>query len=249
MIRPSTDFDLWDESLRKALSVADLADFDRLWEVRAEAVEEPNRDRGGRSGVVRLDLPGLPGLYLKRQENFLTRNRRPPFARIPTVQREHEALRLLAREGLEAARPVYLGRRGPRAILMTEELVAEGDLAAILSGLGARARLDLARALGRELARFHALGLRHGALYPKHLLVLGRAPWRIGFIDLEKCRRRFPLERFALHDLDGLNRRSAAFGRGARFAFLEAYLGGRGPRFRRWWRRLAERARRRGMKG
>jgi len=47
-----------------------LADFQSLWEVQLDAVDEPNTGRGGWSSVFRLELEGS-GFYLKRQSNYL----------------------------------------------------------------------------------------------------------------------------------------------------------------------------------
>jgi hypothetical protein len=49
-----------------------LADFDALWNLQLDAVDEPNTSRGGWSSVFRMDLEGQ-GFYLKRQSNYLTR--------------------------------------------------------------------------------------------------------------------------------------------------------------------------------
>ena len=48
-----------------------LADYDALWALQLEAVDEPNTERGGWSSVYRLDL-GEAAYYLKRQSNHLT---------------------------------------------------------------------------------------------------------------------------------------------------------------------------------
>ncbi len=241
--------DRWSASPPAALVRAGLDGFEVLWDLDLPLIEAPNEERGGRSGVALLDLGADARYFLKRQEGHLTRSTRPPFRRIPTVEREWAALRRLAAAGIPAARPLFFGRRGGRAILLTEELRALGPLDAVAAGLGGRARLEIARALGSAVAGFHDLGLRHGALYPKHLLVTAIDPPAFGFIDLEKSRPAFPLERYRRHDLDALNRRSAAFGSGERLAFLRAYCRGREERLPRLWRALAARARARGMRG
>jgi hypothetical protein len=80
-----------------------LADFDRLWDLQAEWFEEPNRRRGGWSGVCRLELRGegeqVVPVFLKRQENHRARTLRHPFKGIPTVRRELQNLLCFQAEG------------------------------------------------------------------------------------------------------------------------------------------------------
>jgi len=63
-----------------------LDDFEALWALQLEAVDEPNTGRGGWSSVFRLELEGK-GYYLKRQSDYLTRTLHRPFGE-PTFARE-----------------------------------------------------------------------------------------------------------------------------------------------------------------
>ena len=63
-----------------------LADFDALWNLQLDAVDEPNTRRGGWSSVFRMDLDGQ-GFYLKRQSNYLTRTLHSPLGE-PSFARE-----------------------------------------------------------------------------------------------------------------------------------------------------------------
>jgi hypothetical protein len=63
-----------------------LADFDALWNLQLDAVDEPNTSRGGWSSVFRMDLEGQ-GFYLKRQSNYLTRTLHSPLGE-PSFARE-----------------------------------------------------------------------------------------------------------------------------------------------------------------
>lgn len=63
-----------------------LNDFEALWALQLDAVDEPNTGRGGWSSVFRLELEGK-GFYLKRQSNYLTRTLHRPFGE-PTFARE-----------------------------------------------------------------------------------------------------------------------------------------------------------------
>ena len=73
-------------SERPLLERHGLADFESLWEVQLEAVDEPNTGRGGWSSVFRMELEGS-GFYLKRQSNYLTRTLHHPFGE-PSFSRE-----------------------------------------------------------------------------------------------------------------------------------------------------------------
>ena len=55
-----------------------LNDFEALWALQLDAVDEPNTGRGGWSSVYRLELEGK-GYYLKRQSDYLTRTLHRPF--------------------------------------------------------------------------------------------------------------------------------------------------------------------------
>lgn len=55
-----------------------LNDFEALWALQLDAVDEPNTGRGGWSQVFRMELEGK-GYYLKRQANYLTRTLHRPF--------------------------------------------------------------------------------------------------------------------------------------------------------------------------
>ena len=63
-----------------------LDNFEALWALQLDAVDEPNTGRGGWSSVFRLELEGK-GYYLKRQSDYLTRTLHRPFGE-PTFARE-----------------------------------------------------------------------------------------------------------------------------------------------------------------
>lgn len=106
-----------------------LGSFDALWELRLPYVDEPNRNRGGWSGVSRLELTDTDGqpalLYLKRQRNYLSRSLRHPFGE-PTCAREFRAIQGFRRLGVATVEPVYFDQRSVRgerrALLVTRAL-------------------------------------------------------------------------------------------------------------------------------
>jgi len=66
--------------------------FEYFWRQQGEWVEEPNRRRGGESGVQRVMGPTGRLLYSKRQTGHIYRSWLHPFGR-PTVLRERDALK------------------------------------------------------------------------------------------------------------------------------------------------------------
>ena len=111
-----------------------LADFDALWNLQLDAVDEPNTSRGGWSTVFRMDLEGQ-GFYLKRQSNYLTRTLHSPLGE-PSFAREFRNIQRYQQLGIPALEAVFFGERKVagerRAILMTRALDGWNDLDSLL---------------------------------------------------------------------------------------------------------------------
>ena len=84
-----------------------LADFQSLWDVQLDAVDEPNTGRGGWSSVFRLELEGS-GFYLKRQSNYLTHTLHHPFGE-PSFSREFRNISRYQKLGIPALQAVFFG--------------------------------------------------------------------------------------------------------------------------------------------
>jgi tRNA A-37 threonylcarbamoyl transferase component Bud32 len=223
------------------MSDTPLPETQALWEWPGVPVEAPNTGRGGRSEVLRIELPGALG-YLKRQRGHTTRSWRAPLRGEPTLAREVRMLRAAARAGVGTpALLTFATGPGRGALLLTVALEGYAPPDAALSAMARRAQL---RAAARALARLHGGWLQHGALYPKHLL-LGLAPdgYDVRILDFEKARRR-PPPLAARRDLDSLNRHAHGYSRTDRLRFLLAYRGEARLSWggRRLWRALARRA-------
>ena len=231
---------------RELLERHGLADFDALWALKLEAVDEPNTERGGWSSVYRLDL-GESAFYLKRQSNHLTRSLRCPLGE-PTFAREFRTIqrfRRLAIPALQAA--FFAGRRLPgerRAILLTRALDGWHDLEHWLQGWashGETERAAILQACGVLARRLHRAGQMHGCLYPKHIFL---KPTADGFdaqlIDLEKTRPLLFGQRDRIKDLEPLLRRAGAWSEAETRLFLRTYLGAEGD-LDGWWQRLGRR--------
>ncbi|CAM2816863.1 MULTISPECIES: lipopolysaccharide kinase InaA family protein [Pseudomonas] len=197
--------------------------FDYFWQQQGEWVEEPNRRRGGESGVQRVI--GTQGrlLYSKRQTGHTYRSWLHPFGR-PTVLRERDALRGLRLLDVGVPELVFCGARRDRdqqwtALLVTAALEGFTDIDSWYAAGGREQCGELAHErlldeLAQTLARMHKGRWQHGCLYSKHIFVrvsgAGEgATVDVALLDLEKCRQRLTARRAAAHDMQQLRRHSS----------------------------------------
>ena len=207
-----------------------LADFDALWAVQLEAVDEPNTSGGGWSSVFRMDLEGR-GFYLKRQSNYLTRTLHSPLGE-PTFAREFRNIQRYQQMGIPALEAVFFGERKVagerRAVLMTRALDGWNDLDSLLEQwpqLTAAQQQAILRECGQLARRLHAARQVHGCFYPKHIfLQADGAGYRAQLIDLEKTRPLLLGQRDRVKDIEPLLRRAHAWGEAEVRALLAAYL-------------------------
>ncbi|WP_137971078.1 lipopolysaccharide kinase InaA family protein [Pseudomonas sp. F(2018)] len=199
-------------------AVATTDKFEHWWQQQGEWVEEPNRRRGGESGVQRLRDAQGHLLYVKRQVGHLCRSLSHPFGR-PTVLRERDALLGLSRLGVRVPRLIYCDAsyqegQGWRGLLISEALDGFSDIDSWYAA-GGRERAGeqhdvLLQQIGATLARMHLGRWQHGCLYAKHVFVKVTAEGvEVALLDLEKSRRRLSRKRAALHDLKQLRRHSS----------------------------------------
>ncbi|WNW13074.1 lipopolysaccharide kinase InaA family protein [Pseudomonas sp. DTU_2021_1001937_2_SI_NGA_ILE_001] len=207
-----------------------LADFEALWALDLDAVDEPNTGRGGWSSVYRLELEGQ-GFYLKRQANYLTYTLHRPFGE-PSFSREFRNISRYRTLGIPALQAVFYGERKVngerRAILMTRALDGWTDLDALLlrwSELAEAARLAILQACGQLARTLHGAGQIHGCFYPKHIFLQAQGEgYAAQLIDLEKTRPALFGQRDLTKDLEPLFRRAPLWGEAERREFLAAYL-------------------------
>ncbi|WP_443190645.1 lipopolysaccharide kinase InaA family protein [Pseudomonas indica] len=236
------------EEDRARLRANGLDDFDALWQLRLEAVDTPNTERGGWSSVFRLELDGA-AYYLKRQCNHLTRSLAHPFGE-PTFAREFRNIRRYRELGIPALQAAFFGmRRVPgeqRAILLTRALDDWRDLDSWLSTwptLDAERRVAILHACGGLAKRLHEAGQMHGCFYPKHIFLREHdGAFDACLIDLEKTRPVLFGQRDRVKDLEPLVRRSNAWSEADVREFLTAYLPDR-QAVEGWSQRLSKRQR------
>jgi len=222
--------DFIEESDRPLLERSGLSDFDALWAVQLEAVDEPNIERGGWSSVFRLELNGA-AFYLKRQSNHLTRSLTHPFGE-PTFAREFRSIRRYAQLGVPALQASFFGQRKVggerRAVLLTRALDGWMDLDGWLAQwpqLAESQRQSILRATGKLARALHRAGQMHGCFYPKHIFLRELSgQWQACLIDLEKTRPLLLGQRDRIRDLEPLVRRAACIGDDGVRSLLSTYL-------------------------
>lgn len=202
------------------LSIASNAphpSFEDWWQLQGEWVEEPNRRRGGESGVQRLQEQDATW-YAKRQIGHIYRSPLHPWGR-PTVLRERRALLALNTLGVTVPQLIYCGverdpQQGWRGLLVTAALEGYENIEIWYSNGGRQAcgeaqHVLLLQEIGATLARMHLGRWQHGCLYAKHIFVRcdGERP-QVALLDLEKSRQRLSRVRAARHDLRQLRRHS-----------------------------------------
>lgn len=218
---------------------AGFGDFETLWALPGEPVDQPNRRGAGFSVVSRHDLVGRDGqarvFYLKRQQDYFARGRLG--RRRLLLCREYRRLRLFARRGVccpqVAALAVSPGREPVRGVLVTSALAEHVALDRLLDEFGNSLSDAIVEEVARFLRRMHRRRLFHGNLYPKHIHVrIGPAAGRavvdpVAVIDLEDALW-VPWRRYAaVRDLEKLNRYAPALSEFRRLRFVLRYLGER----------------------
>ena len=237
-----------------------LHDFDTLWKLDIGWFEEPNQRRGGWSGVSRLevDLPDgtRTAVFIKRQQNHITRTWRYPLRGITTFRREFENLQWLQDVGVPTLDVLYFAERrvdgDRRAILVSRELTGYASFEDCMQYWQQHGFPDkpVWRALIRKLAaiarRMHGHHIQQNCFLPKHVFIGGiDGDMDIRLIDFEKAKRSITVERAMLRDLDTFNRRSPGLRTTDRLRFLLAYFGRErvDARVRSTWDKLVARMR------
>ena len=252
--------DYLNEHWRAILAHNGLADFDSLWELKAQWFEEPNHRRGGWSGVSRCELKrpdgGTCAIFLKRQENHKARLWNHPVRGAPTFLREFQHVIRYRANGIASLEPIYFAMRkvgkDHRAILITEELtgftsVEDQVQRWLKEGAPPRpVRLRILAAVATLLRDMHAHGIQHNCFFPKHVFTRtnedGSVDARV--IDLEKSRWRPSRTLCAMRDLYTLNHHSQCWSRSDRLWFFKEYLNIKHlTTYAKWlWRRIENRS-------
>jgi len=225
-----------------------LGDFESLWNLQAQWVEEPNVRRGGWSGVVKRIIQNDDGtgteIYIKRQEGHISKTLSHPCEGILTLKKEYTNIQCLKSLAIPTLDPLYFGYSGNKAVLATFGLCDHTSLDHIHPVELTRAqRRKLLSCIAGIVKNMHIHRLQHNCLFPKHIFVkLDADDWDVRIIDLEKTKRTF-LQRSATHrDLSTLYRHAdSRWSKSDRVFFFRQYCEEQAlsPGSKKIWRKIA----------
>jgi tRNA A-37 threonylcarbamoyl transferase component Bud32 len=222
------------------LNANGLNDFESLWEIHLEKVDEPNIGRGGWSQAFVWSLSAPNGIdrkiVVKRQQNYTSRTPAHPLKGIPTLRKEYRNIKRCHQLGIPTVNIVYYGFRntgdGLRAILITEYLggyIDANQLAYQWYECGITSlshRIFVIQEVASVIRKLHCNGLQHGHLQPKHILIkMDNSKVSVRLLDLENLRSNLIWNRHRVVDLSTLNRRIRFWSNSDKLRFLRAYLG------------------------
>ncbi len=212
-----------------------LGSFDDFWSLTTPWFEEPNFRRGGWSGVttVPVQIDNQPRiLFVKRQENHITRTWRHPIKGIATFEKEFHNLQRFHQHGIPTLNLAYFASRqqnkNRQAVLVTEAL--EGylpldDHKLNYLRLPIKQRKNLLSKIADVTRLMHQQHLQHNCFYPKHIFVKKEAEtWSVKVIDLEKTKQTLTQRAATIRDLSTLSRHSPDTSLRDQLYFLKNYL-------------------------
>ncbi len=223
---------------KEVLELNKLDNFDSLWCLDVGWFEEPNKRRGGWSGVSKISLETengeSVGVFLKRQENHDTKVWTNPVKGIPTFYKEFKNIIRFVARGIPTVEPVYFAYRYEKgisqAILMTKALDGFESLDSVVYArhgelMGNKVQRErLMEAVAEGMRKMHKHHFQHRCLYGKHIFVrLSNGDWEVKFIDLEKLKRTFFRRKAMMGDLYTLPRRILGWKRSDKLKFLKIY--------------------------
>lgn len=226
---------------RDILVFNNLDTHEKIWALEADWFEEPNYCRGGWSGVsrieVKLPLGGKVGVFLKRQEDHVTRTMFHPMKGLPTFVREFDVIQTFEALGVPSLNLIYFEQwkceGHQRACIMTEELGGYISLSSDEYKMGAKflsspkQKNTLFEKLAALMQAMHKNNFQHGCFYPKHVFVKQELNGGIDLrvIDLEKVTKLVTRKRAIFRDLDTLIRHSNGWSDDDKLEFFKVYQG------------------------
>lgn len=204
--------------------------FEELWRNNAPWFETPNVRRGGWSGVVKCMIDNFgrsEKVFIKRQENHMTRTLMHPLNGIPTFLREYHNIQLLHAKKIPTLDVLYFDTKGAKAVLVTKALEGYISLDKIeLSTLVSQDKKTLISNIAKVIRHLHLHHYQHNCLYPKHIMVRQRANgWDVKLIDLEKMKYRLVKKLVVIHDLTTFVRHlSEIWSAREKVLFFQAYF-------------------------
>lgn len=228
----------WNNDWQSLFAANKLDSFDAIWDLETQWFEEPNKRRGGWSGVVKvgLDTPeGNIDVFIKRQENHITKTLFHPVRGMPTFEREFNNILRMQKRNLPILELVYFAKRvnngNLQSILITKSLsdyipleserfLPSGDL---IKNKTHKEKLLIA--VADTLRLIHQYHFQHNCLYLKHVFVKPvNDGWDIKIIDLEKLKWRLSKQDAIFRDLYTLHRHAQGWSAKDHVKLFKAYV-------------------------
>ncbi|WDE96589.1 lipopolysaccharide kinase InaA family protein [Lentisphaera profundi] len=174
-----------------------FTDFDSIWNMELPAVEEPNKRRGGWSGVYIYDHVDTDGkterFFVKRQENHYKKTLLNPLKGRLTFDLEYINIQKFQARQVPVVEAIFFEKRKfngkDQAILITKNLEGYTPLDDLLRTSPVSEHESLLKKSGELIRQMHDANLVHRCLHPKHLFLKKTSNTYEGaFIDLEKVR-------------------------------------------------------------
>ena len=209
-----------------------LTSFEKLWALKPEWVEPPNKRRGGMSGVSRhvlYDHKNQPiPVYIKRHENHCHKTWRHPFKGEMTLKREYKNLQRCARVGIPVVESLYFGlyedKQSRRGLLVTKGLDDYLCLDEAVKKVNLKERKNIIKSVAETAKALHKKGWQHGCFHGDHIFVRCEPiseKITLRIIDLEMLRWRGV--RAKLKDIYALHRNTPGWRKTDRLLFLKSY--------------------------
>lgn len=247
------------EKWQEILSFNDLDTAQKIWDLEADWFEEPNSRRGGWSGVSRIELKlpqgGTVMVFLKRQENHITRTISSPIKGIATFAKEFAMISSFTKRGIATLDVIsfcQLKTQGQqRACLMTEELADYLPLSSDEYKTGGaffsseQQKKGLFKEIISLMELMHQHKFQHDCFYPKHVFVKQLAGGGVDLrvIDLEKVKRKLTVKATIFRDLETFIRHSDGWSDEDKMSFFKAHQNEEtlSKRSEKLWQRIADR--------
>lgn len=176
-------------------------------------------------------------MFLKRQQDHVTRTISHPIKGFSTFAREFAIIRAFQQRSIPSLDVVFFEQwkeeGHQRAFIMTEELIGYAPLSADEYKMGATflstedQKVKLFEKLAGLMKAMHQQNFQHGCFYPKHVFAksLPKGDVDLRVIDLEKVKKLFTQKRAVFRDLDTLMRHSNGWSDDDKLAFFKVYQG------------------------
>lgn len=226
----------------------EILNFSSLWHRYTNWFEAPNIRRGGWSGVIRQSIvtaTGAVDVFIKRQENHISKTWRHPFKGEATFCKEYRNIQRLTQKHIPTLTTLFFEQQGMKAILATKALKDYEPLPNASLALNSDQKRLLLTQIADHLRLMHRHHFQHNCLYAKHIFVKRfDGEWQIRFIDLEKLKWRFFRNAAVYKDLLTLYRHADGnWSHKDRLFFFRAYQqeAKLSARSKKLWRKLQQR--------